>query len=101
MFGNPFELRDEHKPKDNKTPDPFGRLGIEDDEPDAEIAHIKNLTALKALVGDTGQNHRRDVAKTEQLLGHAGRLISRKPMAPPATGAHARPTPPRRSKKTA
>ena len=77
MFGNPFELRDDLKNENESTPDPFGRLG-EDDEPDTEIAEIKNPTTLKAPVGDTGQNSRRDVAKTEQLLGQAGALDLKK-----------------------
>ena len=77
MFGNPFDLRDELKTENKSAPDPFGRLGV-DDEPDTEIAEIKNPTALKAPVGDTGQNSRRDVAKTEQLLGQAGTLDLKK-----------------------
>lgn len=56
------------------TPDPFGRLGPDDAEPDTEIADIKNPANLNASVGDTGQNRRRDVAKTEQLLGKVGTL---------------------------
>lgn len=71
MFGSPFELRDDIKTNKKPAPDPFGRLGI-DDEPDTEIADIKNPTKLKSSVGDAGQNSRRDVAKTEELLGEAG-----------------------------
>ena len=77
MFGNLFDLRDDLKTENKSAPDPFGRLG-EDDEPDTEIAEIKNPTALKAPVGDTGQNSRCDVAKTEQLLGQAGTLDLKK-----------------------
>ena len=78
MFRNPLELRDEPKPNAGSTRDPFGRLGPEDTEPDTEITAIKNPTTLQAPVGDTGQNRRRDVAKTEQLLDKAGTLDLKK-----------------------
>lgn len=78
MFRNPFELRDDLKPETKITPDQFGRLGVDDDEPDTEIADIKTPTTLKSSVGDAGQNRRRDVAKTEQLLGDAETLDLKK-----------------------
>lgn len=77
MFGNPFDLRDDLKTDDKSAPDPFGRLGI-DDEPDTEIANIKNPIEIASSVGDSGQNQRRDVAKTEHLLGDAGALDLKK-----------------------
>ena len=77
MFGNPFELRDDLETKNKPAPDPFGRLGV-DDEPDTEIADIENPAELASSVGDSGQNSRRDVAKTEQLLGQAGTLDLKK-----------------------
>lgn len=77
MFGNPFERRDDLKSENKSAPYPFGRLG-DDDEPDTEIADIKNPTKLASSVGDSGQNSRRDVAKTEQLLGKAGALDLKK-----------------------
>lgn len=72
MFRNTFEFRDNQKPGTNATPDPFGRLGVDDDEPNTEIADTITPAKLKSSVGDAGQNRRRDVAKTEQLLGKAG-----------------------------
>lgn len=77
MFRNSFNLRE--KPTSTKNrPDPFGRLGEDDDQIDVEIADIKNPTQLKSPVGDMGQNNRRDVAKAEQLLGNAGTLDLKK-----------------------
>lgn len=77
MFSNPFDLHDKLTSENKPAPDPFGRLGV-DEEPDTEIADIKNPMRIKASVGDSGQNSRRDVAKTEQLLGDAGTLDLKK-----------------------
>ena len=59
---------------ERKQYDGFGRIGLDDDAPDTEIANIKNPTALTGSVGEGGQNDRRDVAKVETMLGVAGAL---------------------------
>lgn len=78
MFRNPLEFRNDSKPKNQSTFNLFGSLGSGEDEPDTEIANLKKPTTLKAPVGDAGQNRRRDVAKTEQLLGEVGTLDLKK-----------------------
>lgn len=54
--------------------DGFGRIQLDDDALDTEIADIKNPAALSGSVGQSGQNNRRDVAKVETMLGEAGAL---------------------------
>lgn len=74
MFRVPSNSDDEQQDRKPVLHDAFGRLGSEDTGPDTEILNFKNPKILKASVGDYGKNHRRDVAKTEQLLGKAGTL---------------------------
>lgn len=53
--------------------DPFGRIPGPD-LPDPEIEDLDEPASLSATVGETGKNHRRDVAKAETMLGRAGAL---------------------------
>ncbi len=55
------------------TKDPFGRL-MPSEQPDMEIADIKDPTALSGPVGAFGKNKRRDVAKVETILADVGAL---------------------------
>jgi peptidoglycan hydrolase-like protein with peptidoglycan-binding domain len=68
---NPLELRDDLA--QNQNDDLFGRVRPNTKQ-DAAIADLSEPHKLSAPVGEQGQNQRRDVAKTELLLGHAGTL---------------------------
>jgi len=59
---------------ERKQYDGFGRIQLDDDAPDTEIADITNPANLSSSVGVSGQNNRRDVAKVEIMLGQAGAL---------------------------
>lgn len=74
MFRNSMVVSDMHQNNVPTKRDPFGRLGPDDTETDTEITDFKNPISLQAPVGDYGENRRRDVAKTEKLLGAAGSL---------------------------
>lgn len=47
---------------ERKQYDGFGRIQLDDDAPDTEIADIKNPSNLSGSVGQSGQNIRRNVA---------------------------------------
>ena len=71
---NPLELRDDLKhDEDDDEKDPFGRI-MPKPAPDPEIEDLREPHKLSAPVGEQGRNNRRDVAKTEKLLGHTGDL---------------------------
>lgn len=57
-----------------KNYDGFGRIQIDDDAADTDIADIKDLMTLGNSVGNSGMNNRRDVAKVETMLDQAGAL---------------------------
>lgn len=57
-----------------KQYDGFGRVDLDEDALDTDIADITNPTNLSSSVGESGQNNRRDVAKVETMLGEAGAL---------------------------
>lgn len=59
---------------ERKQYDGFGRIQIDEEALDTEVADIRNPTNLSNSVGESGQNNRQDVAKVETMLGQAGAL---------------------------